>query len=72
MLHLYNSGFEPICGITVAISPTENMEIEQLWTLQQTEDDSDVYEVQWADHVSPDNPRHVPSPPPSIPHWMWR
>ena len=33
MVHLYNSGFEPICDATLSLS--ENAEVEQAWTVEQ-------------------------------------
>lgn len=33
MVHLYNSGFEPICDATLSLS--ETAEVEQAWTVEQ-------------------------------------
>lgn len=33
MVHLYNSGFEPICEATLSLS--ETAEVEQAWTVEQ-------------------------------------
>ncbi|EWM23327.1 hypothetical protein Naga_100053g37 [Nannochloropsis gaditana] len=57
VLHLSNAGQRPLCGMTVAVPPKRGMEIEQLWTMEESEIE-DVYDVLWTDYVPPKDPRH--------------
>src|SRR6056297_3135772 len=52
-----NAGQRPLCGMTVAVPPKRGMEIEQLWTMEESEIE-DVYDVLWTDYVPPKDPKH--------------
>lgn len=57
-VHVYNSGFAPICSALLSLS--ENAVVDQAWTVEEVEDEPNLFEVLWTEQgISPDNPRSI-------------